>query len=351
MKLVVTGATGNVGTALLKAVHGRRWTVTGVARRRPATDRPPFSSARWISCDIGTEDAVKTLTAAFTGADAVVHLAWAIHPRSGDPPMHRTNVLGTAHVLRAVAAAGVPRLVCASSVAAYAPAPRWERVREDWPRTGVPGSAYSAGKATLEAQLDAFTARHPGTRVARVRPCGIAYGAAGAEFSGMMLGPWLPRFLLGSRWLPIPLWPGFRVQIVHAEDVAAAIGLILRHEAAGAFNLAAEPVLGAKELGEILGGLRLPVPLGLLTPAAWLGWRLGLTPLHPAWLVLADRVPLMVTARAREELGWSPRHDAAAALEELLAGMRQDRTVDTGPLAPPRGLSLPGRPTHQSQAC
>lgn len=350
MKVVVTGATGNVGTAFLRMAHGRRWTVTGLARRRPDPGRPPFSSVRWISCDIGTDGAVPALTEAFAGADAVVHLAWAIHPRSGDPPMHRTNVMGTAHVLRATAAVGVPHLVCASSVAAYAPAPRWDRVREDWPRTGVPGSAYSAGKATLEAQLDSFASRHPATRLARIRPCGIAHGDAAAEFSGWLLGPWLPRGLLGSRWLPVPLWPGFRAQVVHAEDVATAIALILRRQATGAFNLAAEPVLGANELGGLIGGFRVPVPLGVLTPAAWLGWRLGLTPLHPAWLLLADRAPLVDTSRARQELGWTPRHDAMASVRELLDGMRRDRSAATGPLDPPRGLGSPWRPTHQSQA-
>jgi nucleoside-diphosphate-sugar epimerase len=52
-------------------------------------------------------DAVRTLSAAFADADAVVHLAWAIHPGTGDPPMHRTNAVGSANVLLAASRAGV----------------------------------------------------------------------------------------------------------------------------------------------------------------------------------------------------------------------------------------------------
>jgi UDP-glucose 4-epimerase len=43
-------------------------------------------------------------------------------------------------------------------------------------------------------------------------------------------------------------------------------------------------------------------------------------------------VPLMDTRRAREQLGWSPRHTSTAALEELLAGMREPSGLPTPPL-------------------
>ncbi|NBH05614.1 NAD-dependent epimerase/dehydratase family protein, partial [Amycolatopsis sp. SID8362] len=85
----------------------------------------------------------RELTALFEGAAAVVHLAWAISPLRGDPPMWRTNDHGTRHVLAAAADAGVPHLVVASSVAAYGPAPRWDKVSEYHPCTGIQHSAYS----------------------------------------------------------------------------------------------------------------------------------------------------------------------------------------------------------------
>ncbi|MEV0338906.1 NAD-dependent epimerase/dehydratase family protein [Nocardia sp. NPDC050713] len=349
MKVVVTGASGNVGTALLRALRAEDWEIVGVVRRPPA-ERGPYARARWVRCDIGAPGAVGVLREAFADADAVVHLAWAIHPRSGEPLMERTNLAGSANVLRAVADCGVRHLTCASSVAAYAPAPRWQRVDEAWPSSGVPGSAYSRGKAVLEALLDGFAVEHPGVRVARIRPCGVTQAAAAAELADWASSPWLPRILIGHRWLPIPLWKDLRLQLVHSEDVAAALRLILTRQASGPYNLAAEPVLTTAELAATFGGFRLPVPLPALTAAAWASWRLGVQPLHPGWLELADRACLIDTAKARRELGWAPRHPADAVAAELAEGLRTRRTGDSPPLAPARARPRLGHPTHQTQA-
>src|SRR5690606_6641527 len=112
---------GSVGTALLRDPGTENWDITGIARRRPPA-REPYTRVEWVECDIGTPAAVPLLTNAFSGAAAVVHLAWAIHPRNTDPPMARTNAVGTDNIVRAAHAAGVPQVVCASSVAAYTPA-------------------------------------------------------------------------------------------------------------------------------------------------------------------------------------------------------------------------------------
>ncbi|MEV6391329.1 NAD-dependent epimerase/dehydratase family protein [Nocardia xishanensis] len=349
MKIVVTGASGNVGTALLRTLRGDEWEVVGVVRR-PPMQRGPYARVRWVRCDVGAPGAVTVLREAFAGADAVVHLAWAIHPRDGEPLMERTNLAGSANVLRAAADCGVPHLTCASSVAAYAPAPRWRRVAEDWPVSGVPGSAYSRGKAVLEALLDGFAAEHPGVRVAWIRPCGVTQADAAAELADWALSPWLPRTLIGRRWLPVPLWRDLRLQLVHSEDVAAAIRLILTRRASGPFDLAAEPVLTTTELAATFGGFRVPLPLRALTAAAWASWRLGMQPLHPGWLELADRACLIDTGRARRELGWSPRHPADAVAAELATGLRTRRTGDSPPLAPARPRFRLGQPTHQTQA-
>ncbi|WP_280426144.1 NAD-dependent epimerase/dehydratase family protein [Nocardia carnea] len=348
MKVVVTGASGSVGTALLRAAGTERWELTGIARRRPPA-RDPYTRARWIDCDIGESSAVPVLTEAFSGATAVVHLAWAIHPRRTDPPMNRTNVLGTEHVLRAAAATGVAQVVCASSVAAYTPADRWTRVDESHPRTGLPSSAYSSGKAALESRLDEFEQRQPGITVARIRPCGIAQGDSAAELGDWLLSPWLPRAVIGHRGLPVPLWKDLRLQLVHATDVAAAIRAILRDRAVGAFDLAAEPVLAARTLATVFGGFRLPVPRAVLTAGAGLSWRMGLQPLHPAWLELADRACLVGAGRAARELGWIPEYDAITVCRELMSRMRSGPPGPSAPLDPGWPRFRLGQPTHQDQ--
>ncbi|MCR6483788.1 NAD-dependent epimerase/dehydratase family protein [Amycolatopsis sp. OK19-0408] len=357
MRIVITGATGNVGTTLLAAldpVHD----VVGLARRLPDTTALPYRRAGWRAVDIGAPGADRELTSLFDGADAVVHLAWAISPVRGDPPMWRTNDHGTRHVLAAAAAAGVPHLVVASSVAAYGPVPRWEKVGEDRACTGIERSAYSRGKAALETLLDRFEQRHPEVALARIRPCAIVHRRAAGEFARWLLDPVVPARIVGGRRLPVPLWTGLRAQAVHTADVADALGRILDRRFTGPVNLAAPEVLDADALAAVLGGPRIPVPKPLAQVAVRAAWASGALPVHPGWLELADRAALADTTLAETALGWQPRYDAASAVADLVAGLRTGEGAASSPLAPPRRGGVVSRlrslarvgPSHQSQA-
>lgn len=357
MRIVITGATGNVGTALLAALDPAH-DVVGLARRLPDTTALPYRRAGWRAVDIGVRGADRELTSVFEGADAVIHLAWAISPVRGDPPMWRTNDHGTRHVLAAAAAAGVPHVVVASSVAAYGPAPRWEKVAEDHPCTGIAKSAYSRSKAALETLLDRFEQRHPEVRVARIRPCAIVHRRAAGEFARWLLDPVVPARLVGGRGLPVPLWTDLRAQAVHTSDVADAVCRILDTGFTGPVNLAAPEVLDADALAAVLGGPRVPVPKPLAQVAARAAWLTGALPLHPGWLELADRAALADPTLAETALGWQPRYDAASALAELVAGLRSGEGAASPPLAPPRRDGVLARlrsltragPSHQSQS-
>ncbi|WP_370937743.1 NAD-dependent epimerase/dehydratase family protein [Amycolatopsis sp. cg13] len=356
MRIVITGASGNVGTALLRAL-GPGHEITGVARRTPDRAAEPYSRAEWNSLDIGAPGAAEALTKVFTGADAVVHLAWAISPAWSDPPMARTNERGTANVLKAVGDAGVERLLCASSAAAYAPEPNDEKVTEEWPCRGIAESAYSRGKADLEEALDLFSSAYPDVAVARMRPCAILQRRAAGEFTRWLLPPVLPPNLIGGRFSPIPLWRGLRLQAVHTDDVAEAFRLALEQRAVGPFNLAADDVLDASAFAHAVGGTRVPVPKAAARTVARAVWLAGLQPLHPGWLELADRAALVDTSRARLVLGWTPRYSSADTVEDLVAGMRRKEGAESAPLASSRPGPLDraralgrGRPTRQSQA-
>jgi nucleoside-diphosphate-sugar epimerase len=80
-------------------------------------------------------------------------------------------VHGSARVFLAVAEAGVPALVYASSVGAYSPGPKDDRVDESWPTGGVAASPYSRQKSEVERRLDRFEAEHPGIRASASRRC------------------------------------------------------------------------------------------------------------------------------------------------------------------------------------
>src|SRR4051794_13883749 len=82
LTVAVTGASGNLGTALLRrlAAPGSGVAeVRGLARRQPP-DVAPYSGVRWHLTDLGEPRSEDTLAQFLAGADAVVHLAWALQP-------------------------------------------------------------------------------------------------------------------------------------------------------------------------------------------------------------------------------------------------------------------------------
>src|SRR5215211_3076895 len=240
MRVVVIGSTGNVGTSVLEslALEPAVDSVVGIARRRPGWH---VAKAEWVEADVAEDD----LTPYLEGADAVVHLAWAIQPSRDEATLWATNVEGSARVFEAVARADVPALVYASSVGAYSPGPKDRAVDEGWPAGGVESSFYSRHKARVERLLDRFEAEHPATRVARLRPALIFKGEAASEIRRLFAGPYLPGFLVRGRLIPvIPRIAGLRFQAVHSRDVGDAYRAAVVGDARGAFNVAADPVIG-----------------------------------------------------------------------------------------------------------
>jgi len=336
MRVVVTGASGNVGTSLLEALAGDPAvsSVVGLARRRPELE---LAKTTWATADVAGDD----LNGHFRGADVVVHLAWLIQPSHDPFAMWRTNVVGTERVLAAASEAGVGALVCASSVGAYSPGPKDRQVDEGWPTHGVTTSSYSRDKAYQERLLDLFERDHPGVRVVRLRPALTFKREAASEIRRFFLGPLAPGSLARAAAIPVvPKVKRLRTQAVHADDVGEAYRLAVTGDARGPFNLAADPVLDADALAALLDARPVRVPAGLLKAGAAATWRLHLQPVSPGWLDLALQSPLLDAGRARAELGWRPRRSATQALEELLAGLREGAGADTPPLDPRAGGPL-----------
>jgi UDP-glucose 4-epimerase len=336
MRVVVTGASGNVGTSVLAALAGEPSvdSVLGIARRRPQSQFPKTS---WAPADVSTDD----LEPHFRGADAVVHLAWLIQPSRDLAKLHETNVDGSRRVFEAAARAGVGAIVYASSVGAYSPGPKDRGVDEQWPTDGIPSSFYSRHKAEVERILDRFETDHAEMRIVRMRPGLIFKREAATEIRRLFAGPLLPGRFVNPKLIPIvPRVEGLRFQAVHSLDAGEAYRLATVKDVRGPFNIAAEPVLDPDELGRLLGARPVRVPAGVLRTAAMVTWKLRLQPSPPGWVDMALKAPLMDTRRAREELGWSPRFTAGEALLDLLAGLRSGTGLETPPLSPPTSGSL-----------
>lgn len=335
MRILVTGASGNIGTALLhELAPDPEVSVHGLSRRDPGPDVPAPHDG-WTALDLGAVDdpgVSARLRAAVQGVDAVVHLAWALQPMHDRERLLRTNVAGSRAVFEAVRDAGVPHLVHVSSLAVYAPGEKVP-VDESWPATGVPSSHYSRDKVTAEQALDTLDA--PGTVISRVRPALVTQRAAAAEQARYFLGPLVPRSLVGSYPLPLlPLPSGVGFQVVHASDVARAIAALLRDPRPGAFNLAADPPFRPAELAQLLRARHVPVPAAVARALVAGTFRARLQPTDETWLDLVLELPLLDAGRARRELGWVPRSDGPSTLREALDGIR-DGAGAPGPVLTP----------------
>ncbi len=262
MRVVVVGGTGNVGSAVVRALSLDDGIdeIVAVARRIPTLR---LTKVNWRAADVVTSE----LGPLFAGADAVIHLAWAIQPSHDAAVLEAVNVGGSKRVFEAAADAGVGAVIYASSVGAYSQGPKDRAVDESWPTDGIPSLFYSRHKAEIERYLDAYEARNSHLRLVRLRPGLIFSREAAVGIRRLFLGPLFPGWAVGRERLPVvPDLASLRFQAVHSHDVAEAYRLALHADVGGAFNVAAEPVLDPAELARLLGARRVPVPAARCVP-------------------------------------------------------------------------------------
>jgi nucleoside-diphosphate-sugar epimerase len=295
LTVAVTGPTGEIGRAFLKALdpHAR---VLGMARRPFDPASLGLRNTEYRQGDILDPEALHGL---FAEADVVVHLAFII--LGGREETRKINLTGSRNVFRA---AEGKRLVYTSSVAAYGfHADNPQPLTEDVEPRGSESFYYSAQKAELEAELpdDAYV----------FRPCIVAGPDA------QMLLRQLPQ-----RRIPGPVKvmpdPGTPFQLVHHDDVASAlVNAVLGEGPPGVYNLAGDGTITLGDLARALGWIAVPVPR-LAVEAAALTAKLPLAPTLLQWLN-AGRVPVVMdTTRAKTELGWKPRYSTRETLEALV---------------------------------
>jgi UDP-glucose 4-epimerase len=314
--VAVTGPTGDIGRALLRALDadGAVERVLGMARRPFDPSSMGLEKTEYRQGDVLDRDAVAGFAAE---ADVLVHLAFIIV--GGREETRSINLEGSRNVFEA--ARGVTRLVYTSSVAAYGfHADNPQPLTEDVPTRGTDAHYYSAQKAELEETLrDALEGSGVDTYV--FRPCIVAGGDA------LALVEAFPKLLRRS---PLPFArpilpdPGTPFQLVHTEDVATALAAAVRGEGSpGVYNLAGDGTITAGDLARAFGWLSVPMPRVGVDVAAGAVGRLPFMPAQASW-INAMRVPVVMdTTRARSELGWRPAHDTRATLADTVAHARE----------------------------
>ncbi|MCQ0025576.1 NAD-dependent epimerase/dehydratase family protein [Streptomyces somaliensis DSM 40738] len=332
MRIVVTGATGNIGSVVVRRLRAEGGhDLVGLARRPP--EEPDGRGVDWRPVDLSTGACHDALVEAFTGADAVVHLAWGFQPSHDLAYLAELGVGGTRRVLRAVTEAGVPHLVHMSSVGAYSPKRDDRPVDESWPTGGVRSSRYSRHKSAAERLLDRHEASGAGTLVTRLRPGIVGQRAAGSALLRYGVPALVPARALDL--LPVlPMDRRLTIPMVHTDDVAEAVAAVLGRRAGGPFNLAADTPVTAAVLADALGARLVHVPSGVIRAAMSAAWHAHLQQVDTGWLDMGFALPTLDTTRARTELGWAPSKDGPQVLAEVIEGMRQGASGRTPVLRP-----------------
>jgi nucleoside-diphosphate-sugar epimerase len=318
LTVAVTGPTGTLGRGLLPLLTAddRVDGVVGISRGgAPAEDVAAADAAvEYRRGDVADEQALR---AAFRGADVVAHLASTIIGTRDASRHHAITVGGTVAAFRAAVAAGARRFVHVSSIAAYG----FGRdnpvgMDEDQPLRPTDRFFYARDKAQAEQRLAEEAAAHPEVEVFVVRPSGVA-GPHALGAKALLPGPLAPlgkalaeRALRGGRLpVPVPLpIPAFRLQLVHHDDVGDALRrCVVGDGPPGAYNVAAPDVLTLVDLAREVGVRPLPVPESGIEWPARAVTALPL-PLPLQWLAAATTPAIVDVSRARERLGWTPRH-------------------------------------------
>jgi dihydroflavonol-4-reductase len=320
--ILVTGATGFVGSAVARAALGRGLALRVLAR--PGGDRRNLAG---LDCAIAEGDLTDeaSLARAVQGCRFVAHVAADYRIWVPDPAaMERANVAGTVALLRAARTAGVERTVYCSSVAAL----------------GLTGSAAPADEAT---PVD--PARIVGTyKRSKYAAEQAVLGLVGAGHDVVVVNPAAPvgprdvkptptgRMIADAASGRMPAYVDTGLCVVHVDDVAEGHMLALERGRAGERYILGGENLGLKQLLGLVAtvsGRRAPrirLPNAALWPVA-----LG----AEGWARLSRREPLVTrdhlrmarkkmffsSARAMAELGYAPR-PALAAVADAVAWFR-----------------------------
>lgn len=284
MRIVVTGASGVLGRGIAGRLLTLGHDVAGLARQRPESWP---SAAEFIDGDIRDVTSVRR---AVTGADVVVHCAWADHGIDSD----EVNIGGFSNVVGAVTEAGTRRVVFASS-------------------------AHAADPASAHARAERLLA-DSGAQWVSIRS---------ATVLGRNVDNWVLRVLASPL---VPRLDGAterKLQVVHSDD---AFRVLVRASvdtgiANGPVNLAAPGELSLAELAAALGR---PV---VRIPAALQSW------LPVTELTRLCQAPMMDISQLAE-WGLTPAWTARECVEDFALAVRGRLSLGN------RVMSLPWRLTN-----
>ncbi|MBT7944018.1 MAG: NAD-dependent epimerase/dehydratase family protein [Alphaproteobacteria bacterium] len=322
--ILVTGATGFVGSAVVRKLLARGHAVRVLAR--PASDRANLED---LDVDIAEGDLLDaaTLTPALKGCDGLFHVAADYRLWAPDPaPMFRANVDATRTLLLAAGDCGVKRIVYTSSVAVLGNLPGDGVSDEETPVTFEDMiGPYKQSKFLAEAEVRGLI-EDQGLAVVIVNP---STPIGPRDIKPTPTG----RMIVEAASGRMPAYVDTGLNVVHVDDVAEGHLLAFEKGVVGQRYILGGENMSLKEIlvmvADITGG-KPPlarIPHGAILPFAYLAetWARVTGGTEPFATVdglrMAKKKMFFSHAKAARELGHAPR-PAEMALRDAVGWFR-----------------------------
>ena len=293
MRVLVTGAAGNVGRALLAGLNGHEVLATDIA--------PGFQRL-----DVTGDDPARVIGA--FRPEVVVHLASIVTPPKGSTRAFewRVDVQGTRNVLAACLANGVRRLVVTSSGAAYGyhadnPIP----LLETHPLRGNPEFPYADHKRQVEEMLAGARRDHPALEQVVLRVGTVL----GEGVDNQITALFRKRRLLAVAGSDSPF------VFIWTQDLARILIRAATDGPPGIFNVAGDGALGVRDLAAAMGKPVLTLPPALLRAALTLARPLGLTRYGPEQVGFLQYRPVLDNTALKTVFGYTPELTSAQVFD------------------------------------
>lgn len=293
-RILITGAAGAVGQALLRELAGTDHEVIATDIRRPSELAP---SVEWQALDVTTDAPARVIGE--MKPDAVVHLASIVTPSKGSTRAfeHAVDVAGTRKVLDACIETGVRRLVVTSSGAAYGyHADNSVPLREADPVRGNTEFAYSYHKRQVEEMLAAARASHPQLEQVVLRVGTVLGAGLENQITALFRKPRLIA-VAGSESPFVFIW---------TRDLARILLRAASDGPSGIFNVAGDGAMGVTDIAKALGKPVLRLPAGLLKAALAIAHPLGLSRYGPEQVRFLQYRPVLDNTGLKETFGYTP---------------------------------------------
>lgn len=300
-RILITGAAGMVGRALLEALQGHEVLATDLSRPDELPDYITFERM-----DVTGDDPARII-AAFA-PDVVVHLASIVDPPKGTGRdfAYKVDVAGTQNVLSACIANGVGRLVVTSSGAAYGyHADNAMPLRETDPVRGNPEFPYSDHKRQVEEMLAQARVETPELEQVILRVGTVLGAGTENQITALFRKPRLLA-LTGCESPFVFIW---------TPDLAKILKRAATDGPAGIYNVAGDGWLGVSDLATVLQKPVLRIPATLLKAALAIARPLGLSRYGPEQVRFLQYRPVLANDALKSEFGYTPEKTSAETFD------------------------------------